>query len=130
MDPSRLRSIPLFAEVADDDLRRIATFADEVSVEEGKHLVDEGDFSYQFMAIEDGNAEVLRSGEHVADLRPGDFFGEMGLLDRDRRNATVVARSPMRLITLTGWDLRRMEKTMPQAVDQIRQTMEQRRAQG
>ena len=127
MDPSRLKSIPLFTEVTDDDLGQIATFADEVSVEEGKHLVDEGDFSYQFMAIEEGQAEVLRGDEHVAELGPGDFFGEMGLLEKDRRTATVIAKSPMRLITLSGWDLRRMEKSMPQAVDQIRQVMEQRR---
>jgi CRP/FNR family transcriptional regulator, cyclic AMP receptor protein len=113
VDPSRLRSIQLFQEVPEDALREIATFADEVSVEEGRHLVDEGDFSYEFMAIEEGNAEVLRGGEHVADLGPGDFFGEIGLLERERRTATVVAKTPMRLITLTRWDLRRMEKSMP-----------------
>ena len=128
MDPSRLKSISLFTEMPEDALREIATFADEQSVSEGKHLVDEGDYSYEFMAIEEGTAEVLREGQHVADLGPGDFFGEIGLLEKDRRNATVVARSPMRLITLTGWDLKRMEKSMPQAVEQIRQTMESRRA--
>jgi CRP/FNR family transcriptional regulator, cyclic AMP receptor protein len=128
LDPSRLKSIPLFRDVPDEDLRQIATFADEVSVEEGARLVNEGDFSYQLMAIEEGTAEVLRGSDHVADLGAGDFFGEMGLLEKDRRNATVVSRSPMRLITLTGWDLKRMEKAMPQAVDQIRAVMEARRA--
>jgi CRP/FNR family transcriptional regulator, cyclic AMP receptor protein len=127
LDPSRLKTIPLFKDVRDEDLRGIATFADEVSVEPGKHLVDEGDFSYQFMAIEEGEAEVLRGGQHVADLGPGDFFGEMGLLERERRSATVISKTPMRLITLTGWDLKRMEKAMPEAVDQIRAVMEQRR---
>ncbi|HEY1360422.1 MAG TPA: cyclic nucleotide-binding domain-containing protein [Thermoleophilaceae bacterium] len=128
MDPSRLKSIALFKEIPDDALREIATFADEESVSEGKHLVDEGDYSYEFMAIEEGTAEVQRDGQHVADLGPGDFFGEIGLLEKDRRNATVVAKTPMRLITLTGWDLKRMEKSMPEAVQQIRQTMESRRA--
>jgi CRP/FNR family transcriptional regulator, cyclic AMP receptor protein len=127
LDPTRLKTISLFNDVPDDALREIATFADEVSVEEGMHLVDEGDYSYEFMAIEEGRAEVLRGGQRVAELGPGDFFGEMGLMEKDRRNATVVAQSPMRLITLTGWDLKRMEKSMPQAVDQIRSTMEQRR---
>ncbi|MFN2616123.1 MAG: cyclic nucleotide-binding domain-containing protein [Thermoleophilaceae bacterium] len=127
MDPSRLKSIPLFQSIAEEELKEIATFADEVSVGEGTHLVDEGDFSYQFMAIEEGQAEVLRGGEHVAELGPGDFFGEMGLIEKDRRSATVVAKTPMRLITLSGWDLRRMEKSMPQAVEQIREVMEQRR---
>jgi CRP-like cAMP-binding protein len=128
LDPSRLKSIALFKEIPDDALREIATFADEESVSEGKHLVDEGDYSYEFMAIEEGTAEVQRDGQHVADLGPGDFFGEIGLLEKDRRNATVVAKTPMRLITLTGWDLKRMEKSMPEAVQQIRQTMESRRA--
>jgi CRP/FNR family transcriptional regulator, cyclic AMP receptor protein len=127
LDPSRLKSIALFKDIPDDALREIATFADETSVSEGQHLVDEGDYSYEFMAIEEGNAEVLRDGQHVADLGPGDFFGEMGLLEKDRRSATVVAKSSMRIITLTGWDLKRMEKSMPQAVQQIRTTMEQRR---
>ena len=127
MDPSRLKSIPLFTDIPDEQLREIATFADEVSVPEGKHLVDEGDYSYEFMAIEEGNAEVQRDGQHVADLGPGDFFGEMGLLEKDRRSATVIAKTPMRIITLTGWDLKRMEKTLPEAVAQIRSTMEQRR---
>jgi CRP/FNR family transcriptional regulator, cyclic AMP receptor protein len=129
LDPSRLKSIPLFKEISDEDLKEIATFADEASVPQGQHLVDEGDYSYEFMAIEEGNAEVLRDGQHVADLGPGDFFGEMGLLEKDRRSATVVAKSPMRLITLTGWDLKRMEKSTPEAVQQIRTTMEQRRPQ-
>lgn len=127
MDPTRLKSIPLFKDIPDEELREIATFADEASVPEGSHLVEEGDYSYEFMAIEEGQAEVLRDGQHVADLGPGDFFGEMGLLEKDRRSATVISKSPMRIITLTGWDLKRMEKSMPEAVQQIRQTMEARR---
>jgi CRP-like cAMP-binding protein len=127
VDPNRLKSISLFQKVPDEDLREIAPFAQEVSVEEGSHLVREGDFSYELMAIEEGRAEVLRGGEHVADLGPGDFFGEHGLLERDKRNATVVARTPMRLITLTGWDFKRMERAMPEAVARVREVLEERR---
>ena len=127
MDPSRLKSLPLFKGMSEEELKEISPFADEAEVEEGKHLVDEGDFSYEFMAIEEGEADVLREGQKVATLGPGDFFGEIGLLERDRRNATVVAKTPMRLITLTGWDLKRMEKSLPEAVQKIRETMEQRR---
>ena len=127
MDPNRLKSIPLFQTVPEEELREIAPFAQEVSVEEGRHLVREGDYSYELLAIEEGQAEVLRGGEHVADLGPGDFFGELGLLEKDRRNATVVAKTPMRLITLTGWDFKRMERTMPEAVARVRAVLEQRR---
>lgn len=127
MDPSRLKSIALFEGISDDELAAIAPFAVTVLVEEGKHLVDEGDYSYEFMAIEEGEAEVTRSGKHVADLGPGDFFGEIGLLEKDKRTATVTAKSDMQLITLTGWDLKRMEKAMPQAVQRLREVVEQRR---
>ena len=127
MDPSRLRSIPLFQRVSDEELAQVAPFAEEVHVEEGETLVKEGDFSYEFMAIEEGTADVTRGGEHVAELGPGDFFGEIGLLEKDLRTATVVAKSPMRLVTLTGWDMKRMEKVMPEAVAKVRAVLEQRR---
>ena len=127
MDASRLKSIPLFEEVGDEELAQIAPFATEVSVEEGRELVREGDFSYEFMAIEEGEAEVTRGGEHVADLGPGDFFGEMGLLERTLRNATVTAKTPIRLVTLTGWDLKRVERSAPQAMERIRSVLEERR---
>jgi CRP/FNR family transcriptional regulator, cyclic AMP receptor protein len=126
-DPGRLKAIPLFQDVPDDALADIATFAQEVSVPAGEQLVREGDYSYELMAIEEGAVEVTRGGEHVADLGPGDFFGEVGLLEKDRRNATVVAKEPTRLVTLTGWDLKRMERSSPEAVEQIRSVIEQRR---
>jgi CRP-like cAMP-binding protein len=127
LDASRLKSIPLFEEVGDEELAQIAPFATEASVEEGGELVREGDFSYEFMAIEEGQVEVTRGGEHVADLGPGDFFGEMGLLERTLRNATVTAKTPVRLVTLSGWDLRRVERTAPQAMERIRSVLEERR---
>jgi CRP-like cAMP-binding protein len=127
LDAARLKSIALFEEVGDEELAEIAPFATEVSVEEGRELVREGDFSYEFMAIEEGQAEVTRGGEHVADIGPGDFFGEMGLLERTLRNATVTAKTPMRLVTLTGWDLRRVERAAPEAMERIRTVLEERR---
>ena len=127
MDASRLKSIPLFEEVGEEELAQIAPFATEVEVEAGRELVREGDFSYEFMAIEEGEAEVTRGGEHVADLGPGDFFGEMGLLERTLRNATVTAKTPVRLVTLTGWDLRRVERSAPEAMERIRSVLEERR---
>ena len=127
MDASQLKSIPLFADVPDEELGQIATFAQEVVVNEGRELVREGDFSYEFMAREEGEAEVSRDGKHLADLGPGDFFGEMGLLEKTLRNATVTAKTPMRLVTLTGWDLKRMERHIPEAIERVRATLEERR---
>lgn len=128
MDTSRLKSLPLFEEVSDEDLGKIAPFVSEVSVSKGKHLVDEGDYAYQFMAIEEGTAEVKRGGEKLAELGPGDFFGEMGLIgdDEHKRNATVVATSAVRLITLDSWDMKRLEKAVPAAAEKIRQVARSR----
>ena len=123
MDPDRLRAIPVFASLEDETLRGIATFATESSVPAGKHLVTEGDYAYEFMAIEEGEADVIRGGEKVATLGPGDFFGEIAVLEKTLRTASVVATTPMRLVTLTHWDLKRVGS----AIEQIRATLEERK---
>jgi CRP-like cAMP-binding protein len=128
MDPEGLKAIPLFSSLSDDDLRLVAIFVSEVSVSEGKHLVDEGDYAYEFFIIQDGKAEVSRGGEKLAELGPGDFFGEVGLLDKQTRNASVVAKTPMRLVTLSHWDLKRLRKRYPEVADQLQKVLEQRRA--
>lgn len=129
MDPARLKSIRLFESFSDDQLRQIAPFADEQSVPEGERLVREGDFSYELIGIEEGTAEVTRDGERVGELGPGDFFGEIGVMERSLRTATVIATSPMRLITLTRWELKRMEKDMPEAVEELHRAADERRPQ-
>ena len=100
MDPGRLRKIPVFADLDEAELEHIAKLAAEVSVPAGKELVREGDYSYDVLAVEEGTASVTRHGEHFADIGPGDVVGEMGVLERAQRNATVVATSPMLLVTL------------------------------
>ena len=127
MDVARVRGIKLFQEFSDEEVHEISPFAEEIEVAEGRVLVREGDYSYEFMGIEEGTAEVTRDGEHVADLGPGDFFGEIGLLERSFRTATVTANTPMRLITLTGWDMARVEKAMPDAIERLRGIIEERR---
>jgi CRP-like cAMP-binding protein len=127
LDASRLKRIPVFADLDDDTLSKIAALAAEVSVPEGKELVREGDYSYDVLAIEEGTARVERGGQHIADLGAGDVIGEMGVLERDQRNATVIATSPMLLMTLTSWDIRKLNKTAPDAVEHMRQLVEQRK---
>ena len=121
MDASRLKSIPLFEEVGDDELAQIAPFANEVSVAEGKVLVQEGDYAYEFMAIEEGEAEVRRGEQVLAVLGAGDFFGEMGLIDSDRRNATVIGKDPVcGLMTLTSGTSDGWRRLIPSAAAKIR----------
>jgi len=127
MDPARLKRIPVFADLDDEELGHIAALAAEVSVPDGKELVREGDYSYDVLAIEEGTARVERHGQYVGDVGPGDVVGEMGVLERSQRNATVVATSSMLLITLTSWDIRRLTKSAPRAVDHLREIVAQRR---
>ena len=110
MDPENLRAVPLFASMSEPDLRKIATFASEDSAPAGATLMREGDFSNDMVAIESGTAEVVRDGAVVRTLGPGDVFGEIGVLQRELRTATVVATSAMRLIRLTNWDVKRLPR--------------------
>jgi CRP/FNR family cyclic AMP-dependent transcriptional regulator len=129
MDPARLKKIAVFADLADEEIGHIAALAAEVSVPAGKELVREGDYSYDVLAIEEGTARVERNGQQIADIGPGDVVGEMGVLERSQRNATVIATSPMLLITLTSWDIRRLRKSAPKAVEHLREIVAQRRDQ-
>ncbi|MDX6725525.1 MAG: family transcriptional regulator, cyclic receptor protein, partial [Baekduia sp.] len=123
----RLKRIPVFADLTDEQRHTIALLASEVSVPEGKELVREGDYSYDVLVIEEGTAKVERGGEPIADLGPGDVIGEMGVLERSQRNATVVATSPMMLVTLTSWDIRKLRKSAPGVVEHLRALVEQRK---
>jgi CRP/FNR family cyclic AMP-dependent transcriptional regulator len=110
MDPENLKAVPVFSELTDEELRRIATFANEDSVSTGATLIREGDYSNEMIAIESGTADVMRDGETVASVGPGDVVGELGVLEKGMRNASVVATSAMRLIRLTNWDVGRLPK--------------------
>ena len=123
MDPDRLIAIPVFSSLEPEALRQLAAFASEMSVPAGKEIVKEGDYSYDFIAIDEGQADVLRGGKRVATLGPGDFFGEIGVLEKTRRSASVVAASPMRLVVLSHWDLKRAGPV----IDDSRATLERRR---
>ena len=121
MDAARLKKIPVFADLSDADLQTVATLASEVSVPAGKELVREGDFSYDLLAIEEGTAKVERDGSQLAELGPGDVVGEIGVLAGEQRNATVTATSPMLLVTLDRWDVKRLTRLAPSAVEHLRE---------
>jgi CRP-like cAMP-binding protein len=130
VDATQLKRIPLFQDVPDEDLRVVTTFASSDEVPEGTVIVKEGDYANQFMAIEEGTAKVTRDGQTIGELGRGDIFGEMGLLEKERRSATVEATSRLKLIKIERWELQRLKKVMPQVYERIEQLARERRPQG
>jgi CRP-like cAMP-binding protein len=126
VDVSQLKKVPLFAEVPDESLSKIAPFTKVDEFAEGKAVVKEGGFSNDFFVIVDGSAKVERDGEHLADLGPGDVFGEQGLLEKQQRSATVTATDTLRVIKIEHWELSRMRKSMPEVVEQLQKQVEER----
>src|SRR3954469_20738614 len=126
MDAKRLSELPLFQGLDDEALNTLARTVQEVSVSEDSVLVREGDYSYDLSVIDEGEAVVERDGSVIARLGEGDVFGEGGVLQKDLRGATVRARTPMRLITLTNWDLRRLRSSIPELEKRLSELAAQR----
>jgi CRP-like cAMP-binding protein len=127
MDPNRLKEIPIFSHLSDEEAKRLATFATETSVADGQMLMKQGDYSTELIAIEEGSADVIQNGKKIASLKNGDLIGEMGLIEREPRNADVVATSPMRVMKLTHWEIRRMSD---ETLDRIKEIVAKRRQDG
>jgi cAMP-dependent protein kinase regulator len=126
MDESRLTSIALFESLPRDARRMVAQHAEELDVSEGKELVRQGEFAYEFFILADGRADVMRDGERIAELGPGDFLGEMGIVRQVVRNATVVTTSPATVIVMTSQDFRAMQRSNPAVASQIEAAVEAR----
>jgi CRP-like cAMP-binding protein len=95
-----LAQVPLFSTCSRKDLQKLGKASDEIEVKQGKVLVEEGKPGHEFFLIEDGTAEVRRNNRKIAILSRGQFFGELSLLDRGPRSATVIAGTDMTLVVL------------------------------
>jgi len=95
-----LAQVPLFSTCSRKDLQKLSKASDEITVKAGKVLVEEGKPGHEFFLIVEGRAEVRRKNRKVASLGPGQFFGELSLLDRGPRSATVIAETEMTLLVL------------------------------
>jgi class 3 adenylate cyclase len=123
----RLKNVPFFGNLSKKELTAVAKQTDEIDVPAGKVLIRQGDIGHEFFVIEDGTAEVAKDGQKVSELKAGDFFGEMALLEEDRRTATVTASTPMTLIVMTRADFRAIDKTLPQVHQAVSEAIAQRR---
>jgi len=96
-----LKSIWLFSGCSGTELRKIRSSLDAVSVPAGKVLVDEGHIGQEFFIIVNGRAAVTRNGRKVATLGEGGHFGELALLDRRPRSASVVSETDMDVLVMS-----------------------------
>jgi CRP/FNR family cyclic AMP-dependent transcriptional regulator len=108
-----LRRVPLFAGCSRGELRELALVADELDLREGRILVREGRPGREFFILVDGAVRVTRRGRKLAELGAGDWFGEIALLTRTPRTATVTATSPVRVLVITDRAFRRLVEWMP-----------------
>jgi CRP/FNR family transcriptional regulator, cyclic AMP receptor protein len=108
-----LRSVPLFAGCSKNELRQLAATADEIDLREGYVLVREGRPGREFFVLIDGTVRVSAKGRKLADLKGGDWFGEIALLTKIPRTATVTATSAVRALVVTDRSFKRVVETMP-----------------
>lgn len=96
-----LRRVPLFAGTRGPTLQLIGRLADEVDVADGHVLMREGEFGHDFILIVEGRVRIERGGQEINALGPGEFLGEIALIDHGRRTATAVTDGPTKLLVIT-----------------------------
>jgi CRP-like cAMP-binding protein len=109
-----IRRVPLFSSASKPQLAEIASIADEIDLPEGKVLISEGDTGREFFVLIEGTGEVSRGGKKVASIGPGDFFGEISLIAKTPRNATIKTTSPVRALVITDRAFRQLLDHSPQ----------------
>jgi CRP-like cAMP-binding protein len=128
VDAKRLEGLPLFRDLSKADRERIARWADEVDVPAGYQLLGEGRLPHEFFVIEHGLADVTKDGDTLAQLGPGDFFGEIALVEHERRTATVTASTPVTAIVMAPREFETMRAEMPEVCERIHAAIRERLA--
>jgi CRP/FNR family transcriptional regulator, cyclic AMP receptor protein len=121
-----LKRIPLFAECSKAELIEIAICADEREAAEGDRLTEEGRRGREFFVLVEGAVAVRRRGRKLADLGPGDWFGEMAILRYKPRTATATATSPLRVLVISDRNFRRVVETTPRIALKVLRTVAER----
>lgn len=109
-----LKQVPLFADLDEDELTEVGLAATELNFPAGKVLVREGDVAHEMFVVLNGTLEVTRDGEHIADIGPGGFAGEMALLTHAHRNSSVVCKTDVTIIHIDGRSFSSLLNDVPQ----------------
>ncbi len=121
-----LAKVPLFADLTDKELESVRSLMTETAVPAGTTLAHQGQTGHEFFIIVSGTASVDSHGEHVADVGPGDFLGEMALLDGGPRNADVSATTAMTLMVVSQRDFTQLLDTVPMIARRMLPTLVKR----
>lgn len=111
--PDLIRGIPMFAELDDRSIEQLADDFMEREFDAGQSIATEGEGGLNFFVVESGTADVSVNGEVVATLGPGASFGEVALVDKSARSATVTATSRLRAFALPVWSFRSFAEARP-----------------
>ena len=103
-----LQKVPMLRSCSQEDIDRIAELGVTITVPQGQDIIREGEAGSQFFVITDGTVQVTRAGRPVAELGPGDYFGELALFDPAPRNATVTARSDTTAVSVSRTSFREL----------------------
>jgi len=123
VDSAALDNIPLFADLTEEERADVAACLSDVTVDTGAMVTVQGDNAWHFFVVRSGEADVLRDGEVVRTLGPGDVLGEIGLFATGTRTASVVATSPMRLGAMFLRDFKQLESRVPALAKSLRGAM-------
>lgn len=121
-----LRKAPIFKGLGDKDLESIARSLKERSYPPGSVILKQGDPGVGFFIIVQGRVEVSHNGHRIRELGPGDFFGEMALMEERKRTATVTAKEATRCLQLVRWDFRALLKEHPDIAVKMLEVVVQR----
>jgi CRP/FNR family cyclic AMP-dependent transcriptional regulator len=123
-----IKSAPLFAECSRKHLEEIAAIADEIDLREGKELTKEGRPGREFFVLIEGDADVKKGSRRINRMSAGDFFGEISLVTRRPRTATVVATSPVRALVITDRSFRTLLEHSPDIESKVMSALSARLA--
>jgi CRP/FNR family cyclic AMP-dependent transcriptional regulator len=126
VDAATIGSISVFADLDEDQRGCVAEACRELEVDAGTTLTEEGEFGYAMFAVTSGTADVLQNGAHIRELGPGDVFGEIAVFFGGVRTATVVAKTPMRLVMLFNGELARLDRDVPEVARALRSVVADR----
>jgi CRP-like cAMP-binding protein len=126
LDADRILMQPLFASLSREEAAEFAPFCEVRHVEPRRPVFTQGGLAVAFFVIESGEAEAVADGQPLRRMGPGDWFGEIAIVEQRARTATVLATSPLTVIAMTAFEFRRLESEHPDIAETITQTMQQR----